>query len=230
MDHEVSVKLAGLEFPRRCVNGHGAGEARAERAKVFFYREDEGEDRHEVVSYEVWLCGSCAAAHERERWRPGVADYAKRLFAGGGEVLGGGIVGVVGLFFLKEAVVKLSPVLLVFSCWPLGTAWFLIVRNWKRQAHRFVGPATSVMEGIDFTDDQAAEFEPAWARFTFRDASYAEAFRETNRERIWNPGGAEAVVARQKRAWAERQRRWWWKVGVAALVLFGLAAWWFGWD
>ncbi|MBX9736198.1 MAG: hypothetical protein K2X32_04665, partial [Phycisphaerales bacterium] len=65
MDHEVSVKLAGLEFPRRCVNGHGVGQARAERAKVFFYRVDEGEDRHEVASYEVWLCGACAAAHER---------------------------------------------------------------------------------------------------------------------------------------------------------------------
>ena len=224
------VKLGGLEFPRMCPACGGRGEVRLECAKSLRGVDSDDQEIWTVLTHRPWFCAACAAAHERERWRPGIGDYGRRLVAGGGEMLGAAVALGVGLLFLKDAVVKLSLVLLVFSALPLGVAWYLIRKNWQAQAYRCVAPPTAVTGAVDFTEDQAAEFEPAWVRFTFRNAAYAEAFREVNRKRIWNPGGGEAVAARQKRAWAERQRRWMYTAVGVAVVVFGIAAWWFGWD
>ena len=228
MPETVLVKLAGLEFPRRCPACGGAGEVRLARAKVFHDRDGDGDGSPSVETYTPWFCGDCAALHQRELWRPGPADYFKRFFASG-EVLGALVAGVVGLFFFKEAVVKLSLILFFFSLWPLGVAWFLISRNWKRQAYRFAAPPTSITSSVDFSDDQSAEFEPAWASFEFRDAAYAAAFRELNRERVWSPASAEAVAARQKRAWANRKRQWLYGAILGVFILLAIAAWWMDW-
>lgn len=198
--------------------------------KVFFYQGDDEPATPVVVTHTPLFCQGCAAQHERELWRPGLADYVKRFFASGGEVIGGIIAFGVGLFFLKEAVFKLSLALLVFSCLPLGIGAWLLIHNWRRTAHQFISKPTSVSSAVDFSDDDSSEHEPAWARFSIRDSACRRAFVELNRAQLWDPGGAEATVARQKRAWSNRKREWMVRLGIAALIILAIAGWWFGWD
>ncbi len=225
----VLVKLGAVDFPRLCPSCGAAGDRRLRCEKCIYFSDEESPETHTVLAYEPWFCAACAGRHELERWKPGPLDYAKRLFGGSGEALGGVIVLGVGLFFLREALEKLSLVLLAFSALPLGTGSWLLRNNWLRNAPCFVKGPTSVTGKVDFTGDQSAEFEPAWARFEFAHPAYAQAFREINRAHLWDPSSGEAVAARQRRAWAEKKRSWYLRIALAALVLFGLASWWFGW-
>lgn len=230
MDQPVLVKLGSVAFPPVCPACGRAGHVPLEVRKVFFYQEDEAPETQAVVSYTPLFCRECAAQHGRELWHPGLGDYVKRFFASGGEMLGGLIAFGVGLFFLKEAVFKLSLALLVFSCLPLGIGAWVLIRGWRRTAHQFIPKPTPVSSAFDFSDDASSEHEPAWARFSIRDSACRRAFIELNRAQLWDPGGAEATVARQKRAWSNRKREWMVRLGVAGLIVLAIASWWFGWD
>lgn len=230
MDPPVLVKLGAVTFPPVCPACGRTGQVPLEVRKVFFHKEDEEPETHSVVTYTPLFCRECAAQHQRELWRPGPSDYVKRFFASGGQMLGGIIVFVIGLFFLKEAVFKLSLSLLVFSGLPLGISTWLLISNWRRTAHQFIPKPTPVSSAFDFSDDDSSEHEPPWARFSIRDSACRRAFIELNRPNLWDPGGAEATVARQKRAWSNRKREWMVRFGIAALVMLAIAGWWFGWD
>lgn len=230
MSGDVAVKWEGIAFPRMCPACGGRGEVVIPRAKAF-QRGDHEDGVHEVVvEFPVLYCRGCAEKDARERKTSGVWDALRRLCTDPGTVLGAVVVGVVGLLFLEDGLKKLSPLVVGFSLLPLGTAWFLLRQSWNKAPGRFLPPPTTVTASVDFSDSCAAEYEPEWLRFTFQHAGYAAAFRELNAGRLWDPGGGEAMAARQKRAWKAKRMRWiLWAAG-GALGVWMVLSWVMGWD
>lgn len=229
MSSELSVRIAGLEFPRVCpACGQGASTLISIRKAFVSHDEDSPEDY--VLHFDVYFCRDCAARHEREEWKPGPLDLIKRLFSDPGTAGGAIIVGVVGLLFLKESLLKVSPALLAFSLLPLGIAFWLLRRNWEQGAKKFLPPPTSVTSHIDFSDIAAEEYEPDWIRFRLLREDYASAFRKANEQRIWDPGGGEAMAARQKREWSAKRNQWFFWAFAAVVLALSILSWLMGWD
>jgi hypothetical protein len=227
---EINVKLAGLAFPRLCPSCGQIGTVSVPRQKFVRAGGDEEEPTDRVFSHAPWFCASCAARHHRELRRPTPLEMFKRLFTNPGLAGGGIFVFIIGLFFLKDAFLKLSPLLAAVALFPLGIGASLLRQSWNLNAGRYLPPPTSVTESFDFSSDRSAEFEPPWASFSFARPEVAEAFRALNAGRLWSAASGEAMAARQKRAWADKKRKWLTRAAIAAVCLYALLAWLFNWN
>jgi hypothetical protein len=227
--HEIAVRRAGLRFPGVCP-ACGAGAAVPIRIeKAFEYWEDE-ERRERLVVHSILFCEACADQHAGESRKASWVEWTRRLFSEPGMALGAIVVGGVGLAFLRDALEKLSLLVFALACFPLGISYWLWRQSWNRKPSAFLAPSTSVSSQVDFSDVASEAFEPEWIRFGARREDYAAAFRAANAERLWDPGGGEAVAARQKRAWREKRNRWLIWGLAAAVVLLAVLSSLFGWD
>lgn len=230
MQSKVAVRMAGLLFPSQCAACGAEGAVPIRIAKAFLRGDDDEGSREEVLQFEVKLCASCAIRHQSEKRERSLFDWLRQAFSDPGTALGASIVGGVGCLFLVEALKKASLAVLLFSLLPLLIAYYLFRVSWNKQASKFLPPPTTVSSCVDFSDFQHRQYEPVWLHFYFSSPSYAEAFRQLNASRLWDPGGGEAVAARQKRAWMEKRNRWLgWALGIL-LLGFGLLSWLLGWD
>lgn len=204
-ESRVVLTTGAVQFPLMCPNCGAPAQRTLEvrRAlQTYVYNSDgPNETVHEIRSYPVPFCEHCihrhfSAAAGASPWLP-----LKRMFGGdgAGEALGGTIVLLVGAFFLKEGILKLSPVLLGFAMLPGTIGSWLMYRNWRRNEHMSVAPASEVTSAVECTPNLSLDFEPAWRAFRFRNAGFAEQFRRLNAERIWDPQGEQAQQARSQR-------------------------------
>jgi hypothetical protein len=118
----------------------------------------------------------------------------------------------------RLAEVLFAAILPVAACLVGATLW---LSAWSAARYLSVPEPTSVTGAMDFSDILAEKFEPAWRTFRFRNADYAERFREANADRLWNPAGAAAQAAKRKRVRSEN--RWGLAAGVAIVLL---VLWW----
>lgn len=230
MPHFVNVQVVGIQFPPQCPACGGEGAVTVPIVKAFPPRTEDEEEREGVVSFNISFCESCALRHAKEQRRPGIIDHLRRLCSNPGNALGATIVGVIGLFFIREALAKLSLALFVFSLLPIGIALWLLRLNWNLQPSKFLPPPTSVTASVDFGEYASKEFEPLWLQFSFQSDGYARAFRELNAARLWDPGGGVAMAARQKRAWKEKRNQWAYWIFAGFVLLLSLVSWLMGWD
>ncbi len=223
------MRRKGLRFPPLCPSCGGAAAVSIRIENAFEYWEDEAK-REKVLGFDVPFCEACARRHADELGKSSGVDFARRLFSEPGMALGALVVGGVGLAFLRDAVAKMSLTVFALACFPLGISYWLLRQSWMRRPGDFLPARTSVTARIDFGDIASEAFEPEWLRFRVERGDYALAFRSANAERLWDPGGGEAIAARQKRAWKERRNRWLlWAAGAAVIVL-SLLSWLMGWD
>jgi hypothetical protein len=88
---------------------------------------------------------------------------------------------------------------------------------WQETEYLRVPPQTRVTLAFDFSDSTAAPFESVKFLCTMRDAGFAAAFKQLNRESEFQTGSTEAVA--DKRA-AQRKSRFWTIVIVAIALYF----------
>lgn len=183
-------------FPPLCANCGAAAHARLTVARAFGHG-----DGSRVVSYRPFFCDGCIAVHRGEL-KPDATILFRRLVSRWQlwiPVLGSGwacSVALPGLFdsLLRRdgAGVLMSGALVVFfALIALGC----MAAIWMGSRHLAVRKPTSVTSAVQFTDDLSQTFEPSWRRFTFRNAEYAERFREKNEERLWSRSRPEAQRA-----------------------------------
>lgn len=229
MSSEVLVRLQGLAFPRICPACGNAASGPIRIRKAFTWS-DEDEIHERLIEFDVWFCARCLKEHESSERKPTALDFLRRLFSAPGTALGALVVGGVGLAFLQEALMKMSLLVLSMAGFALGMSWWLFRQSWNERPGQHLPPPTPVTGKVDFGDIESQEFEAPWLRFRFARQDYADAFRGLNAERIWDPGGGEAMAARQQRAWQEKRRQWMFWAFAAMALCFAILAWWMDWD
>jgi hypothetical protein len=89
---------------------------------------------------------------------------------------------------------------------------------WCGTEYLRVAPQTSVTLAFVFSDNSAAPFESARFLCTVRNAEFAAAFVELNRQIEFRPGSPEAVADQH----AANRHSWIWFVGIGAIGLYFL--------
>ncbi len=199
--HVVLVRDAGVRFPAVCPNDStvASQSLRIERAFSVDVSDSDGTSTANIVDhFDVPFCDACVKLWNAQREPTTPLTPLKRMFAEG-EGAGGGIVAFVGLFFLKEAIVKLSLILLAFAALPLFVGYWLMRSTYRRNRHIGVPKPTPVESSIEFTPNLALPYESGWRAFQFRSIDYADAFRKLNEDRLWNPHSGEARAATAQR-------------------------------
>jgi hypothetical protein len=218
-------------FPGVCAKCRGRARKTLAVERVFTTFE-EGSDGnywvHSVAAYRVPFCEECVNRHRAElitvpAWR----RIRGALFDESGQGIAGVIVFGIGIWVASTmlqrppqrlAEILFASILPVAACLVGGTLW---LSAWSAARYLAVPEPTSVTGAMDFSEILSEKFEPAWRTFRFRNAEYAELFREANAARLWNPTGAVAKAARRKRRkWANV---WGW---VGAILVGMLALWW----
>ena len=194
--------------------------------KVFERTIDDGDTTkvvRPVSEYRVPFCSACAQRHTDETKPITIDLYARRLLFSDGTVLGALIVCGIAVAFMMDALrtFRLGP--LVFSLLPWTVGGYLLRGVWNQNAYMTVRQPTSVSSAVNFSDDLSAAYEPPWRAFMFRNMHYAALFRQTNSDRLWDPGSEEARVAHQKRLRSDRRVKW---VIGTVLATVGLYAFW----
>jgi len=223
----IDHSKGSLHFLEACpaCDGRAARTMRLEQMASVEYSSGDGyETEHEISAFNVPFCESCIARHRTELPKPDATLWLRRMFSGNGagEAFGGAVVLLVALFFFKEALLKLSLSPLLIGCFPLLTGSYLIGRNWHRNRYMAVPPPTSVSSAVEFTPILAADFEPPWQAFRFRNAAYAEAFRQVNNAALWDPRGEHAQEAKAKRKARNRRNAWIIGIVIAAVCAWGI--------
>ncbi len=220
----VLVRDAGLRFPALCPNcgSTATSPLRVERAFSIYSADGEDSTTNNIVeSFDVPFCDACIRLWEGQREPTSPLTPFKRIFAEG-EGAGGGIVAFVGLFFLKEAIFKLSLIVLAFSVLPLVVGFWLMRSTYRRNRHIGVPRPTEVDLAVHFTPDLALSYEPSWRAFQFRSAEYAGAFRKLNEEIVWDLHGGQAREAGAKRKETSFRNNLIFGSVVVLVVLYGL--------
>jgi hypothetical protein len=176
-----------------------------------------------VGGFLVPFCEGCVRRHAAED-KPLSPWLPVRRVLSGGTGLGGLFVFGIGLFFLKEAILRTGIVLFVVAAFVLLMGSYLVVSEYRSNRHLAVRPRTSVTRTVEFSDVQAQDYEPPWRTFQFENAEYGRRFAEWNAARLWNPAGVEARAASEKRRRAERRN-----VAIAIAVFVPVVAYWL-WD
>jgi hypothetical protein len=205
-DGEIHVvPLSGNPvFPHICANCCAPAQARLPVARVFTSHGEDGVSRS-VVCYHPFFCDRCIAAHRAED-KPDPTLFFRRLLQGWFlwiPVLGSGWALSVTIPPLLESLrdgdlhgMAISGCLAAFfTAIALGSAAAI----WWRSRHLAVRAPSSITSAIAFTDDLSQTFEPAWRRFTLRNAAYAEQFIQANRRRLWTrsrPESQRAMILR----------------------------------
>lgn len=191
------VPLTGKPvFPAVCANCVGAAHARLTVARAF----GQG-DAARVASYRPLFCDRCIAVHRAEL-KPDPTIFFRRLVSRWQlwiPVLGSGWACSVALPGLFDALLRRDGPGILMSGALVGffalIALGCFAAIWMGSRHLAVRKPTSVTAAVQFTDDLSQTFEPNWRRFTFRNAEYAERFREKNEERLWSRSRPEAQRA-----------------------------------
>ncbi len=205
-DGEIHVvPLSGNPvFPQICANCCAPAQARLPVARVFTYRDDDGQSRS-VVAYRPFFCEPCIAAHRAET-KPDPTLFFRRL-------LHGWVLWIPALGSSWALSVTLPSVLSSLKNGDLrglaisgGIAAFFTgiilgcaAAIWRGSRHLAVRAPSSITSAIEFTDDLSQTFEPAWRRFTLRNAAYAEQFIQANHRQLWTrsrPESQRAMILR----------------------------------
>jgi hypothetical protein len=191
-----------IEFPKIC----GRCCSPATQTLLIEHAFGNEADGFSVVRFSPFFCQGCLAEHWREAKQVRTADrliaalktemtYAMlgpllfggflmlqglKSFAATGDPIRAGLTGFVGFVFIL-----------------IGVGCFIVAL--RRTAYKAITPPTSVTGTIVFTDDLSSTFEPAWRRFTFHNANYAQAFIDLNRSSIWDRYGEHARKAASRR-------------------------------
>lgn len=215
-----------IQFPALCPNCGASAARRVPIQQTRKFLIDGGESPnqtvHDIQTYMVAFCERCLTQHDDQRphaspWLP-----LKRLLWGSGEALGGVIVIAIGSFVIPDAIRQMSlvPLIITAICWTTGGSLLLV--NWRRNRYMTIQPATQVSAAIEFTPPLAADHEPSWRAFRFRDAAYAQAFRQLNAPNVWDPRGAEAQQARRQRRVIKKRNMWIFGVILVITALWAL--------
>jgi hypothetical protein len=144
-------------------------------------------------------------------------------FGGGGDMVGAVILGLATAFTAYHAIAELLHLrLLNFALLSVLTLVIgLVVRvqcklAWQETEYLRVPPQTRVTLAFDFSDSTAASFESVRFLCTMRDAGFAAAFKQLNREIEFQPDSPEAVA--DQRA-AQRKSRFW-TIVIVAIALY----------
>jgi hypothetical protein len=154
-----------------------------------------------IERFAPYFCGEClglcSSEPSSDPWLP-----IKRILRGG--VLWFPTLGsfVAGAWVLGQSFPGKVALSLVAFFWGI-TAW-CCYSIWRQTRHLAVRPPNSVTSAVEFTRSQSDWFEPQWRKFTFRNAQYAEHFRNANRNRLWSsrhPSANRAVLLRYFSFW-----------------------------
>lgn len=222
---ELTGRLGSVVFPNRCANCGAATTERLRFRKVFGrgagYRRRaslSAGDGYRIDAAEVPYCAACVAQDARER--PSLARrWRERLPS----LVLASVPALPCLGFAGYLMTTIAPaavengadgfergLVLLFGGW--GAA--LLGRAWWTTRNYMVPRQTSVTLAFDFGPDISDALDPAERRiYTMRDAVFAEAFVQLNRDRVWAPDPA-----------AERAEARVWTGALVLLALGGLLA------
>jgi hypothetical protein len=217
--------LGGVRFPPLCANC-GADATQRLRCTKAFRRAtgDDTPDSHVVSSMEVPYCDACIARHQAETKPPSVSTTLLSGFGAGGDMLGAVALGIAAVFTGYLALTELfrarwsacalfAGISLVFGL----LARLQAKTAWQNTAHLRVLPQSSVTLAFDFGDCSAGPFETERFLCTMRDARFAAAFNELNRDLEYRPDSAVAMAEQR----AGQRKLWLWAlVFVVVAVLF----------
>lgn len=224
----IPLKGSGAPaYPPECpvCGASAASTLTVERVHTYQVEEDESyRTVHDVLRERIPFCPACIARHRSELPAPDGSVFLRRFLKGDGTTLGGAVVVLFALFFVKEAVVKLSWGPLVIAALPMLIGGSMLRSTYRKNAYLAAIPLTSVTRTVEFTAGLAYEFEPFWRLFRFQRAAYTDRFRHLNAARLWDPHGTEAREARRRRIAAESRRN------LILYVIVGLVVAWGIWD
>jgi hypothetical protein len=172
----------------------------------------------------VPFCDPCIAQHRAETPTPDFRSTLLSSFGGGGDMVGAVVMGLATAFTGFNAIAGLLHLNLdKFGSFSLMTlifgfiARFTFKQAWEQTEYLRVAPQTSVTLAFDFSDSTGGAFESVRFLCTMRDAGFAAAFKQLNRESEFQPGSPQAVA--DQRA-AQRKFRFWTIVVAIGLYFF----------
>jgi hypothetical protein len=191
---ELTGTLRSLVWPPVCANCGESTDERLTVRKVFLRprvhgRRRRGMSRHIVTAAEIPYCGGCAQSHRELTPTRSLTHQALGILFTPMliPIVGSVIMGVIAL----RAVLGISPSepyaryawgipgLFLFICiWCLVLAWDMT------RAGR-VEPQSDVTRACDFSDDVSWLFERERRIYSMRHETFARAFADANRERVW---------------------------------------------
>jgi hypothetical protein len=228
--HPHSLRLwgspGGVNFPPLCPNCGATATQRITYSKVFRrVLDSESPNSYVIASASVPFCDPCIAQHRADTPTPNFWSTLLSSFGGGGDMIGAVVLGLAAAFTGYNAIAELLHLrLLNFALLSMLT---LVIGLFARGQYRFawqdteylrVPPQTSVTLAFDFSDSTGGAFESVRFLCTMRDAGFAAAFKQLNRENEYRPGSAEAVADQR----AARRKFTFWAIVMVAIALYFL--------